>query len=139
MKALKYSEGYILKFSKDELLVNEILKFSKKNKIKFAWFDGLGAAQGVELGYYSINSQDYQWQTFTKLAEVTNLTGNVSILNNEHFVHAHITLTDEHFKAFGGHLKELVVGGTVEINLRLINKNINRVYEETTGLNVLDL
>lgn len=139
MKYVKKSDSYILRFSQDEQLVMLLEGFVLEHKIKFAWLSGLGACKGVELGFYNLDTQEYQWRTFTKLSEIINLTGNVSWLNNKPKAHLHITLTDDDFKAYGGHLKELIVGGTVEIKLALSQQKLKRVFDDTTGLNVLDL
>ncbi len=139
MNYIKTTNCYILKFNQDEKLVELIEEFVKKHKIKFGWLSGLGACKGVELGFYDLENQDYKWQTFTELSEITNLTGNVSWLNNEPKVHIHITLSDDKFNSYGGHLKELIVGGTVELKLDLIERKISRVYDEKTGLNTLDV
>ena len=138
MKYIKNNDSYILRFSQDEQLVKLLEEFVLEHKVKSAWLSGLGACKGVELGFYDLETQEYQWQTFTKLSEITNLTGNVSWLNNIPKTHIHITLTDDDFKAYGGHLKELIVGGTVEIKLTLGQQKLKRVFDDTTGLNVLD-
>lgn len=139
MNYIKKNNSYILKFDQDEKLVQLIEEFVIKHRIKFGWLSGLGACKGAELGFYDLENQDYKWQTFTELSEITNLTGNVSWLKDEPKVHIHITLSDNKFNTYGGHLKELIVGGTVELKLDLVEHKISRVFDEKTGLNTLEL
>lgn len=139
MKQLRLKDGYILRFDKDEVLIAQLTKFAKDQRIKAAWFTALGAASGAELGYYNLESQQYQWHTVSKLSEITNLTGNIAWQNDQPVVHAHVTLTDETLKAYGGHIKELVVGGTCEVYLRILDKPLTRKFDKAVGLNLLAL
>jgi predicted DNA-binding protein with PD1-like motif len=139
MKYIKDDKNYLLVFEQDELLIKELENFIKTKKIKSAWFNGLGAAKGAEIGFYNLTSKEYQWQSITKLCEITNITGNISWQDDMPVVHSHTTLTDINGKTIGGHVKELVVGGTCEIYLLSINKGLQRRFDESTGLNLLDL
>lgn len=135
----KVSDGYLLKFSKDEKLVENLTASVKEHKIRAAWLMGLGGAQGVELGFYNLEQQEYEWHTVTHLAEITNLTGNIAWQNNSPAPHIHITLSDNKLRSFGGHLKELIVGGTVEVNLTVLDKKLERSFDQETGLNLLNI
>ena len=139
MKSLKIDNGYVLRFDKDDKFIQELLAFAKQNKIKSAWISGFGAVLGAEIGWYDLASKEYNWQTKVGIFEILNLTGNLSCLDDEPYVHAHITLCGHDYKAFGGHVKELVVGATLELKVDLIDKKIHRDLDQTTGLNVIDI
>lgn len=135
----KTSTGFILRLNKDEKLVETLNTFIKEKDIKAGWFTGLGGVQGAEIGFYNLDSKEYEWRTFIKLLEITNLTGNITYQNDRLILHIHATLTDDKLRAHGGHVRELVVGGTVEINLTTFNKKIERTFDKDTGLNLLDI
>lgn len=135
----KIPTGYLLRFSKGEKLVESLTAFIKEHKIKAGWLTGLGGVQGAEVGFYNLEKQEYEWHSSVSLAEITNLSGNIAWQNDEPVIHIHITLSDDKLRAYSGHLKELVVGGTVEINLTVFDKKLERKFDEETGLNLLDL
>ncbi len=139
MNYLKVTNGYLLRFDKDEKLVEELDGFVQSKKIKSGWVTGLGAAKGAEIGYYNLEKQEYEWQTIAKLTEITNLTGNISQINGSPSVHIHITLSDKQLNVVGGHLKELIVGGTLEVYLVNFALDIVRSFDEDTGLNTFSL
>ena len=70
--------------------------------------------------------------------ELTGLIGNITIKENEPFVHIHTTISDEDCNAFGGHLFSAVVTATCEIMLTLMKKTINRVECNEVGLYLWD-
>jgi predicted DNA-binding protein with PD1-like motif len=60
-------------------------------------------------------------------------------MGDKPFIHAHITIADQQFGTFGGHLKEAIVGATCEIYLTRLRGKIQRIKDEITGLNLLDI
>ena len=87
--------------------------------------------------YYT--EKKYSDKTIKKSLEVLSLSGNVTQLGEKEFVHAHIVLSDEEIRAFGGHLKEATVSVTAEIILRTVNGKIKREKDIETGLNLWSL
>ena len=118
-------DGYnwLVKLNKGELLVESLLEVVKKEDIKGAWVSGLGGVVWVELGYYDLEGQQYHWQKRDDLPELTGLQGNVAWKDSEPVLHLHGTFSDAQMRGFGGHIKEMAVGGTCEIL-------IHRWYEE---------
>mgnify|MGYP003305570877 CR=1 FL=1 len=73
------------------------------------------------------------------LMEIASLTGNVTTMNGEAYVHLHAVLCDKEGNAFGGHLKKGVIGATCEIFVSVVDGEVSRVNEKETGLNILDI
>lgn len=140
---MKYRfDGYnwLVRLEKGEKLVESLLEIARTENIKGAWLSGLGAAQSAELGFYDLESQEYRFQTVNKLMEITSLQGNVAWLDGEPVLHIHGTFSDDKLQAFGGHVKELVVGGTCEVLLhRWYGEQLERQTDPATGLNLLNL
>lgn len=65
------------------------------------------------------------------------MTGNITTMNNEVYLHCHIALSDKKMKAMAGHLKEGTIAATCKIILVKLNATINKKYGDFIGLNLL--
>lgn len=136
-------DGYnwLVRLQKGEKLIESLVKIIEKESIKGAWISGLGGALSAELGFYDLEKQQYQWQLFNELMEITSLQGNIAWKGDEPALHIHGTFTKADFSAIGGHVKELIVGGTCEILLHRWNaeEGLSRSIDKETGLTLLDV
>lgn len=140
MKHIFDGKHYTLRFEKGEQVVAGLQNFVREQDIVNAWVKGLGGLASAELGFYDLSAQEYHWKKFDEPLELTNLTGNIAWVDNEPVLHLHATVSDKDFHAYGGHLKEAEVGGTVEVMIHAINsKKLLRMQDEQTGLKLLDL
>jgi uncharacterized protein len=108
--------NYLIKLNKGERLSEVIEQFVRETKIEGAWVSGVGGALEATLGFYDLDSKEYQWQTFDGLREVVSLSGNLAF-NEEGKImyHLHSVLSDRQFQTVGGHVKDLVAGATLEL------------------------
>ncbi|MDZ7786521.1 MAG: PPC domain-containing DNA-binding protein [Candidatus Saccharibacteria bacterium] len=140
---MKYQhDGYnwLVRLEKGEKLVASLTELVAKENIQAAWISGLGAALQSELGFYDLKSREYNFKTIDKTLEITSLQGNVSRSGSEPKLHIHGSFSDENMRVFGGHVKELTVGGTCEIFLhRWFKDELTRSHDDTVGLPLLDL
>jgi len=67
------------------------------------------------------------------------MTGNITTMEDEVYLHCHITLGDQKMRAIAGHLVEGTIAATCEIVLISLDGKINRKHDEFTGLNLLDI
>lgn len=135
-------DGYnwLVRFERGELLVEGLTKLISKENIRGAWVSGLGGAEWAELGFYNLDTKAYEWKKLDQLLEITSLQGNVAWQDDKPVLHLHGTFSDQSLAAFGGHVKELAVGGTCEILLhRWYEAGLSRAHDDSTGLSVLDL
>jgi uncharacterized protein len=140
MKYTSDDQDWIIRLQKGELLVENLTKFVQENDIKAAWMSGLGAALWVELGFYDLEKKQYLWKKFEKELEITGIHGNVSREGDTPMLHMHGTFSDQNMQAFGGHIKDLQAGGTVEIFLQTWQgKTLTRSHDPEVGLKLLDL
>ena len=120
MKKVKPGELFMGKLAHGSDLLEEITEICRNRNVQLGRIEGLGAVQRARLGFYDQHSREYQFFVLERPLEITKLVGNVSLKDDNPFVHAHITLADETGNAFGGHL----AGGTVvfacEIYIRYI-------------------
>jgi hypothetical protein len=133
----KQNTRYILRFDLGEEVIGSLKDFARKNKVKSASFAGLGAASEIMLSFYNLKTKKYEDKNFKKEFEITNLNGNIAHLDKEIIVHCHGNFSDNQMKVVGGHVKKLLVSGTCEIALSVMNKKISRAYNSLTGLNLM--
>jgi uncharacterized protein len=140
---MKYSfDGfnYLIRLDKGERLVASLEQFVKETKLEGAWLSGLGAALEATLGFYELDKKEYRWQQFDGLREVVSLSGNLAFdENNRLVIHLHGVLGDDQFQTVGGHVKDLVAGGTLELFVHRAYQPTKRKSDEDLGLQVLDL
>lgn len=133
-------DGYnwLLRLDKGDLLIKELSSLAEAENLQGAWISGLGGALWAELGFYDLDAQKYRWKKLDQLLEITNLQGTVAWQDDRPAIHVHGTFSTPDMKAFGGHVKELEVGGTCEIMLHTWHKGrLNRGKDTATGLNTL--
>ncbi|HSE29375.1 MAG TPA: PPC domain-containing DNA-binding protein [Candidatus Saccharimonadales bacterium] len=133
--------NYVIRLNKDERLSEALKEFLQKTEVDGAWILGIGGAQEATLGFYSLKTKQYNWRTFSDLMEVTSLQGNIAVdEDGEPVFHMHGTFAGEDFNSFGGHVKDLIVGGTLEIFVhRTDDMPLSRKHDTEVGLDLLDL
>lgn len=135
-------DGYnhILRFNKGESLRESLIAYLKEQDIQGGWVSGIGSALSVELGYYNVEKKEYQWQKFDKVMEVTGLQGTVALdESGQPVMHVHGTFSDDKYQTVGGHVKDLTVGGTLELFIHRTYKPLHRKTDPETALQLLDL
>lgn len=137
MKQQQTTQGWTLILEKGELLIESLTDFCKREQITAGWLHGLGAALETELGYYQLDQQRYEFKTLDEVLEIASLHGNIALKDGQPFVHAHVLLSDADLRCYGGHLKELTVGGTCEVNLQVESTIWRRIHDETVGLDLI--
>jgi uncharacterized protein len=139
---MKFTEAdgkYIIKFELGDRFIETLTKFLKEKEITFSEFSTIGAVSRADLAFYSLKDKQYHPKTFEGEFEVTGLIGNSAMHEAEPIIHAHGTLADESFKAFGGHVTELVTGGALDTILTPLSAAVERKFDEETGLKLLDI
>ena len=127
----------VLRFDKNEDVIQSLSTFCKRHKIPAGSFTGLGACQKVVLSYYDLESKRYLDKNFNEDLEIASLIGNVAQFENSSVIHAHGIFSDRNYQTYGGHVKELVVSATCEIHLHVFHDSMERHFDNTTGLKLL--
>ena len=137
MKFKKFGNKWVVRIDKGEEIVQTLKEFCQDNKIKLGSLSGIGAADRVTVGLFNTKNKQYQSQELIGDYEITNLSGNISTMNGEIYLHIHISLADSKYNAYGGHLTSAVISGTGEIIIEEIEGEIERGFNEEVGLNLL--
>ena len=137
MKFKKFGNKWVVRIDKGEEVIQTIKKVCEDNKIKLGSISGIGAADRVTIGLFNTKNKQYQSQELIGDYEITNLSGNISTMNGEIYLHLHIGLSDSKYNAYGGHLTSAVISGTGEIIIEEIEGEIEREFNKEVGLNLL--
>lgn len=127
----------IFVFKKGDNFLEEFKKKLSAENIESGFFYGFGGVTKVHLGFYELKKKKYITKKFKDIFEVLSLTGNITNSDSEIVIHSHVILGKRDFKTIGGHLKEAVVGGTLEIFFTPTER-MNRKLDNETGLKLLN-
>ncbi len=128
--------SFLLRLERGEPVVATLTEFCGEHDVKLGRFEGIGALLDAELGFYHLDRKDYDRFTVGD-TEVLALLGNVSRLDGEPRIHAHLTVGEVDGTARGGHLFEARVGATLEIFLEERPGEVVREMDEEIGLPLL--
>lgn len=136
----KIEQTIVVRLDPGDDIYTCLLALSKKEAISLATVQGLGAVDHVIVGLFDPVSKEYHQNEFkNKDFEIVSLTGNISSMNSEPYLHIHMAVADKAGNVYGGHLNKAVVSATSEIFIGLINGSIDRYFDEKIGLNLLDI
>lgn len=141
MKSRKAGANHVLVFDKGEEVVQAITDYCTREKVHAAWIQGIGAAKHVQIGYYDDRTKEYVFKLEPGPFEVAAMQGNVSTVDGNPFLHLHAVLSrmDDSISCIGAHVKAMVVAVTLEVLLTPIDVPISRRYNDSIGLNLLDI
>lgn len=140
MKFKKINNNHIIKIEKGEEIIEMLTKFCEDNNIKSGRVSGIGGANNVALSYYDLERKIYITKIFKgKNYEIISLNGNIAVMEGKTILHIHITLGDENYNVFGGHLKSAVIAITGEIIISMTGDVVRRKFDNEFKLNLLDL
>ena len=125
---------FIIYVEQDEPIMGTLTQFCKSKEIVNAQISGIGAIKDIDLGAYDLENKKYIRKFFKNLCELTSFHGNVILKENEPFIHAHITVSDQNLNVKGGHLFEAKVGAVGEFILRKIETDGKRELDPNIGL-----
>lgn len=132
-------QTYVISLAPSDEIIAKLNLFLTQEKIDNAYFFGIGALKSVELAHYRVDTKKYSAKSFNEPMEITNLTGNVFLYDNQPLVHAHVTLGKESFETIGGHLVNGVVAAACEIILVKLPSELKKRESPQIGLKILDM
>ena len=124
-----------VRLDKDDEISEQIKLIAEKENITAGSVSGIGATDDFTIGVFDLEKSDYEQFSFTGNHEITSLSGNISTMNGEKYVHLHITCAGKEGKIVGGHLLKGVISLTGEIFISVADGLIDRKRDETLGIN----
>ena len=119
-------------------LLEALTDICKKENIKLGFFSIIGAVVKANVGYYNQATRKYiESAHLDKNLEITSCLGNISLKDSEISIHAHISLSDDSGRTYGGHLVKgcVVFAGEYYIK-EFSGAGFERGYDEETGLSL---
>ena len=136
----KQGTRYVIRLEQGDDILKSLRQFSDRQRIKAAFFEGIGSLYKVKLGHYDFkDTKTYKYETFDEDLEILILSGNVSTMNDRALPHAHVTLGRRDFSVIGGHLEEDSLANMVEVNLLKMPGKLEKAKDSNIGLNLLQL
>ena len=139
MNYKRFDNKVIICIDKGEEVVEQLKTICKKLDIKLGLIMGIGATDKVTINLLNTKTKKYQSKEFTGDHEIANLVGNITMMNNEVYLHLHVTICNIEHKAVGGHLTSAVISASFEGIIDIIDGQVTREYNDDTGLNLLKL
>ncbi|MBT3864894.1 DNA-binding protein [Candidatus Peregrinibacteria bacterium] len=138
MKISRFGKNLVVRIDKGEEIVENLKKACMDYGIDAGSVSGIGASNDAVIGFFDTGKKKYHSHKVSGDHEITSLTGNVSMMDGEVYLHLHIMLAGEDGAVVGGHLTSAVVSATCEIVVGIIDGALDRKKDEETGLNLLE-
>jgi len=139
MNYKQFNNKVVVRIDKGEELVDCLKMICKKLDIKLGSIVGIGSTDKVTIDLLNTKTKKYQSKEFTGDHEIAALIGNITTMNDEVYLHLHITICNIEHKAIGGHLSSAIISATFEGFIDIIEGQVAREYNDDIGLNNLKL
>jgi len=141
MKSIATDHGHIIRLERGEELIDALTTFCEKRSVRNAIFQGIGAVENVQIGYYDLATKEYFFRTEPGVFEVASMQGNVALVEGKPFIHVHAVLSrcEESLECIGAHIKEAHVAVTLEIYMTVLDTSVDRKHDDDIGLKLLSL
>ncbi len=128
---------HLVRLNTGEDLLEGITSFASDAGIEAAWLTYLGAVSRASLRYYDQDERVYRDFEVAEHLEVLSGVGNVSLLDDEPFVHTHAAFADAAGNAVGGHLNSGTTVWALEVRIQeLLGPALVREPDDCTALSL---
>ena len=136
MEYRRFNNQIIARIDKGEEILEKIKEIAQKEEIKLASVTALGATNEFTVGVYNVGEKKYYANEFKGYFEIVSLTGTINTMDGKFYTHIHMSAGNDKGEVFGGHLNRAIVSATCEMVITVIDGNVDRRYDEETGLNI---
>lgn len=133
-----FGDTIVMRLEKGEEIITSVKNICLEKNITAGSVSAIGAVDHIVIGLYKVKEKKYYSSTYDEEMEMTSLSGNISIKDNEPYLHFHGNFGREDGSVIGGHLNEARISATCEIVIHRINGFIGRKFDEEIGLNVIE-
>ena len=127
------------RLSEDEDLLDTITQVAEKARVSAGFFFLIGTLKKARMGFF----RDGRYETIemNQPLEIVSCLGNISTKESKIFAHAHISVSDEKGRVFGGHVMPgCIIAATGEVVLvEAANFKLLRGLDEKTKLHLWSL
>lgn len=136
MEYKRFNNEVVVKLNRGEEILSSLEIIAKKENIKLARVEAIGATDDFIVGVYDVKSKIYHKKEYKGAFEIVSLNGNINTMNGEYYSHLHIACADEENHVYGGHLNSAIISATLEMFITIIEGEVDRYHDEETGINL---
>lgn len=136
MEYRKFGNTIVARIDKGEEILEKIKEIAVTENIKLASISALGAINNFTVGVFKTEEKKYYANNFKGNFEIVSLTGTINTMNDEFYLHIHMSAGNEKGEVFGGHLNSAIVSATCEMVINIIDGKVDRCFDEKVGLNL---
>lgn len=122
----------------DEVMAG-LKRFAREQRLSASHFTAIGAFSAAVIGFFNLVKREYKRIPISEQVEVLSLLGDVTLVDGEPQLHAHVVLGKSDGTAHGGHLLEAQVRPTLEVILIESPRHLHRAHDPETGLPLIEL
>lgn len=118
MKSKEFKIGRVIvaKLEGGDDILDSVVKLAKEHRVISGLINVIGACNKFTIGYFNIDSKEYQFKTYENPVEITTCMGSITQKNGEPIIHLHMTLSNSDYSIIGGHLsKPTIISITGEV------------------------
>ena len=130
---------HFLRLDRGEDVAASITAYCDEAGIRSAAVSGIGAIEDVEIGYYDLATRRYLKRRLEGIYELIFLAGNITRVDGNAFMHAHVTLGARDFTVTGGHLFGGKIAVTGEIFITEAGMALTREMNDEIGLKLISM
>lgn len=135
----QFKNQFVLRLNSQEPLVKKLRVFSQERQIGSASIQGIGGLEDISYGIFDAEKGAYSKHQYKEFVELISLSGNITWVENEPFIHCHFLAIGNSNKLIGGHLFEAKASITVELFITAISARIERKYDKCANFKVMEL
>lgn len=132
----RFGNTIVARIDKGEEILEQVQEIARKEDIKLASVQALGAVNQFTVGVFLTDEKHYQANEFEGSFEIVSLTGTINTMQDAFYCHLHMSAGNEKGEVFGGHLNRAVISATCEMIIQIIDGRVDREKDEETGLNL---
>ena len=136
MEYKRFGQTVYLRIDKGEEITEQLKEMALRESIRLAGVSALGAVNDFTVGVFRTETKQYEANRFRGDHEIVSLTGTITTMNGEYYAHLHMSAGNEAGQVFGGHLNRAVVSATCEMVVQISEGQVERAFDEASGLNL---
>jgi len=105
---MRFSKGrnFLFRIPEGREFLSAVNEFAKKHNVLIGTVSAIGTLKNPKIGHFEKEKGQYKVIELKGTYELVSALGNISIKDEEPFVHIHVSLGDSEGRVFGGHLIE---------------------------------
>ena len=132
----KFGSTYMLRIDVGEEIIESLKAMCAREGVRLAQVSAIGAADRASVGVYDLAEKRYHREDLEGFMEIANLSGSVTEMNGEPYIHLHGALADQRNVLHGGHVISMRVGATCEMFVQAVDGTVTREKDEGLGINL---